>query len=391
MRRIAVIGASGLAGAALCEYLLDKGRDEVVPLIRSSGNAWRLARRGLALRTVDCLDAGDVSRAVEGCTHVVNCVRGDDRTMLDGLRNALQAARAAGVKGFVHLSSVAVFGDPPPPEAVTEDGRVGRPPAGTYGAVKFAQDELVRRAARDGLAAVIICPPNIGGPYSYFLDGLQIALAARRLPLVDGGSGPCNLVDTLNLARAIELALDNGSSAARLYFVTDGEVPAWSQVVDELRMAAGIAPQPPQLSRAEAQALVQAAAPAVRVSLRRSLLHLVSSDVRAALRKDPLWARVDGLLRGSVARLGGGFETRLRHSIEGPIRIPRRPAADYAAPLIAQQLRTVRHSSERARRELGYEPLVSFRQSIGAFAACRRGEARLDTEWSDLLSVLRPA
>jgi nucleoside-diphosphate-sugar epimerase len=388
MRRIAVIGASGLVGTALCEYLIDQGRDEVVPLIRSSGNAWRLVRRGLTLRSVDCLDPGDVSRAIGGCTHVVNCVRGDDRTMLEGLSNVLRVARAGGIKGFVHLSSVAVFGDPPPPEASSEDGQVGRPPKGTYGAIKFAQDELVRKVAREGLASAILCPPNIGGPYSYFFDGLRAALLSERLPLVDGGTGPCNLVDTMNLARAIDLALDGGTVEARLYFVTDGEVPNWRQVADQMRQATGIATVPPELSRGDAQSIMQTAAPVSRVSLRKSLLHLVSSDVRAALRKDPLWARVDATLRGGVTRLGGRVETRLRRSIEGPIRIPRRQANDYAMPLVAQQLRSVRHSCERAQRDLGYQPLVSFGQSILAYAACRRAEARLASEWRDLLSLL---
>ncbi|PYV39918.1 MAG: dihydrodipicolinate reductase, partial [Acidobacteria bacterium] len=39
--RVAVVGASGLVGATLVERLVVLPGCEVVPLIHSSGNAWR--------------------------------------------------------------------------------------------------------------------------------------------------------------------------------------------------------------------------------------------------------------------------------------------------------------------------------------------------------------
>jgi nucleoside-diphosphate-sugar epimerase len=86
--------------------------------------------------------------------------------MIDGLRNILAACRSAGVRRFVHLSSVLVY-DPPPPESTDEDApAIPQPGAESYGFMKLEQDKMVQGAAKSRLPAVILCPPNISGPFS---------------------------------------------------------------------------------------------------------------------------------------------------------------------------------------------------------------------------------
>ena len=118
MRRIAIVGASGFVGSTLVERLLVQARHEVLPLIHSSGNAWRLARLGIDLPAVDLLVQDEIERALRGCTHVVNCALGGADVMLKGFQNLLAASRKNKVERFIHLSSVLVYGDPPPPESV---------------------------------------------------------------------------------------------------------------------------------------------------------------------------------------------------------------------------------------------------------------------------------
>ena len=70
------MGASGFVGVTVVERLLARGADEVVPSIHGSGNAWRLARLGIDLRTLYLLDPGQVESALAGFIHVVNCSPG---------------------------------------------------------------------------------------------------------------------------------------------------------------------------------------------------------------------------------------------------------------------------------------------------------------------------
>ena len=88
--KIAVVGASGFVGSTLVERLWSGGRAEVKPLIHSSGNAWRLARHAKPLYSVDLLSKDDLVAVLDGCTHVVNCSRGDSDTMIRGLANLLE-------------------------------------------------------------------------------------------------------------------------------------------------------------------------------------------------------------------------------------------------------------------------------------------------------------
>src|SRR5437763_16354110 len=60
--RVAVVGASGLAGFAVVASLLEKGI-ETLPLLASTGNVWRLFSQGIPPQLVYVLHPGGLSRA----------------------------------------------------------------------------------------------------------------------------------------------------------------------------------------------------------------------------------------------------------------------------------------------------------------------------------------
>lgn len=387
-RRIAVIGASGFVGATVVERLLAGGTDEVIPFIHSSGNAWRLARLGIPLTMLDLLERDRVIAAMRGITHVVNCSRGGDDLMIGGLGNLLVAGRAAGVKRFVHLGSVAVYGDPPPPESISEAAPT-IPAKGSYGAVKLRQDRMVAKAHSEGLPSLILCPPNISGVHSVYLLGIIAALRDGTFALLDDGSTPCNLVDVRNLAHAVELALDHNSPDGTRYFVTDDEETSWGQVVDALAPLAELTRPVANIQRDMLGGPDGDSGQKAKINLIASLKHLVSSEVREALRADPLWRRVDVALRRAVAHLGTRAESALRLAVEGPVRASRSgPDHPYATPLCRQQLRGVRHSCARAKAMLGYVPQYTFADSMRAFSAWYRDANGMATPWWPLLRLL---
>ena len=369
-RRVVVLGASGFVGATLTERLQKRADLQVEPVIHSAGSAWRLARLDVPLRQVDISDRAALEQALRDATDVVNCTRGPRPVMIDGLRNILAACRSVGVRRFVHLSSVLVYGDPPPPESSKEDApAVPQPGAESYGHIKLEQDTMIQAAARKGLQAVVLCPPNISGPFSGYIAGIADGVRKGSFALVDDGEGPCNLVDVRNLCHAIELALDVEGAAldGRRIFVTDGVATTWRQVVDAVRELHDVAAVR-RIERRDLVALLDRTATRPKLSVAASLRHLVSSDVRAALRKDPLIAKVDRAARRTVASLGSHLETRLRLGIEGASHVSRPdPYATLAVGLCAQQLRGVRHQIERAATLLGYAPKINFDRSMADF------------------------
>lgn len=367
--RIAIIGASGFVGSALTEYLLDHTNHASTPFCHSTGGAARLAHRKCEIRRLDLLDRDAVATAIRGFDYVVNCSRGGKQLMLSGLDNLLRASRKAGVKKLVHLSSVAVYGDPPHPASTSEDAPT-EPAPGSYGAMKLLQDQMVRRAAAGGLNSVILCPPNIVGPYSDYLIDIINSIERGRFRLLDGGTHPINIVDVNNLSACVVSALHSDVCDGRRFFVCEPAEVNWGRFCSELEAVIRDHPEIPNLSGNEF-AQISATADVDRPRSGPSngpFKHLLSDEVRGALRLHPVWASLEARAKAGVRRLGRGTEDHLRNAISGPIKVQvARRDEPFDRNLIAQQLRGIKHDPSRSHRDLGFNPPLSFAQSMQSF------------------------
>jgi len=381
--KVAIVGATGFAGANVYAWLRGRDEYELDPWIHSGGNAWDLARHGEPLKRVDITSSSQVRDALEGCQYVVNCSRNGKEVMYKGLANLLRAAREQSVERFVHLSSVAVYGEPPPPESAREDAPA-HPARGSYGEIKLQQDRMVEAAAGKGLPCVTLCPPNISGAGSTALVMILEDIRNGTLALVDEGRTIANWVDVRNLAKAVELGFSSKEVDGRRIFVTDGEETTWADTVAALQPLAEHGGALLSFSREEAARRIPEERPP-RLNPLRSLMHLVSSDVRAALRQDPLLEKVDVVLRGLVPKM---FEDRLRLMIAGPVHVPKVGNERFNARFLATQLRDVRHSCARAREILGYEPAYTFAESMDIFAEWYRQMQGMDSPSWPLLREL---
>lgn len=378
-----MLGASGFVGSTLVQRCYEQDDSEWKAFYRSSGNALSLARHGIPLHQVDILSKSDLSAALRGCTHVVNCTRGSGQAMKQGLRNILECCRSQGMQRFVHLSSVAVYAGPFDGESISET-HPGRAPKGTYGAIKQQQDQMVAAACRRGLPSVVLCPPNISGAWSPFMIDLVQSMQEERLALVGGGDAPCSLIDVENLVYAIQLALDCEQADGQRIFVTDRATPTWRELAESLRSLASDARPIPAISLADAHSLLSNP-PRQKLSLLRMAKHLASSEVRETLRADPLLASAESLAKDFAARVPGSWLARLERSSDGRGRNPGTESR-YAVKPIQRQLRSVRYSIDRATQVLDYEPPVSMAQSQEAFRRWYRAVFGFDSGYADLLT-----
>ena len=109
---ILVTGGSGFVGGHVIHEL--RGRDlPVRGLVRDPRHGSKLAAWGSELVEGDMTDPDSLSRAADGVETVVHLVairqgreRDFQRIMVDGTRDLLAAASAAGVRRFVHMSAL---------------------------------------------------------------------------------------------------------------------------------------------------------------------------------------------------------------------------------------------------------------------------------------------
>ncbi|WP_423823724.1 NAD-dependent epimerase/dehydratase family protein [Salinisphaera sp. SPP-AMP-43] len=364
--KIAILGASGFVGSTLVEYLWTHDGYDVTPFAHSSGGATCLAHRGLMFEQLDLLDRPALTRALAGFDYVVNCARGDDIVMLKGMDNLIQAAKRANVKKIVHLSSVAIYGDPPHPDSRSESAPA-EPGATGYGAIKLAQDVKLQQAASRGLGAVILCPPNIIGPYSEYVIDVINSIEANRFRLLDDGRHVINVVDVGNLCAAIVAAIRSEVADGRRLFVCEPEPLTWAQFCAALEP---VIRRPYSIESMPSEAFHPrrpASQPAPKAS-GNALKHLISDEVREAFRRHPTWAAIEGAAKDAVRLLGNKAENYMRDVANGPIKVD---MAQLETPLdtvlIAQQLRQVRHDPTESFATLGFQPIRSFDQSMSAF------------------------
>jgi nucleoside-diphosphate-sugar epimerase len=366
--RIVVFGASGLLGSALCERLYFDGEFECRALIHSYGNGGRLLRLPIEVRRVDALDAIAVESAVAGCHAVINCSRGARNVMTAGLENMLRASVKHGVKGFVHISSVAIYGDDPPPASRTEDA-VPDPGPNAYARLKLDQDEMVLRYSRQGLPAAILCTMNISGPYSRYLQGAVQALQSGQLMLVDGGVYPMNLTHVDNLAHAALTAVRTGRGWGKRYFVNEVREIPWKRFYGdlcELAKLPGPLPSVPRHYVTAASGESDAGGGGVWNVVRT----LVSAEFRNSLAAIPALRALNEGLYERFNRMSPQFQNAVRARLEKPVYIPK--DTSWRAPLSHEanviQARRVFHSPERIVQELGYRPLYDYETGLETMA-----------------------
>jgi len=359
-QNIAVIGASGFVGSALCERLFFAGRRDFTAFIHDAGNAARLARLPLPLRMLDLLDAAQVTDALAGFPVIINCSRGDD--MVRALRHLIAAAKRHRVQKFVHISSTAIYGDDPAPGSAAET-YPAEPGANEYGRIKARQDEMVQALERTGVSTYILCPSNISGPYSPFVAALARRMTSGPMALVDGGRYPCNLVHVDNLVQAILTAVASDRGSGCRYFVNETPAVTWHEYFQDLAELLSIDCTFIPVDR---EKVLRRLSP---VRARQGLIAhckiAVSGEFRRGLMIMPVMQRLNDGAAALFERLPSDVRQSLRRRLQVPISISKQDdGPSLEEHYVRAQVRRVYHSPEKLMVELGFRHALDYRRGL---------------------------
>jgi dihydroflavonol-4-reductase len=244
-RKVALTGATGFLGHHLARALASLGA-HVVALVRSSARGERLAA-GVRREVAPLDEVPALARACSGCEYVFHLAGavdfGEDWERLraahvEGTRNLLAAARAAGVRRVVHTSSIVAVGASREPHALDENAvwNLGRHRV-PYVTTKRQAEEIALAANGTGLEVVVINPSCIVGPDDF--RGSEFGTLCRRfwrgrVPFYFGGGN--NFVDVRDVVRGQLLAAERGRPGQR-YLLT-GQNRTFQSFYSDLARAA---------------------------------------------------------------------------------------------------------------------------------------------------------
>lgn len=270
--KVAITGATGFVGGHLANALLARG-DQVKALARTPAPA--LAEAGAEVVPGSLDDVTALRRLVEGAEvvhHVAGAIAARSeadfmRVNADGTARLAEAARAAGVRRFLYVSSIAVSGPSARGEPMDEAGPAR--PITPYGRSKRAGEEAVLAS---GVSYTIVRPPVVYGPRDKSV--LKIFRLARRgyAPLLGDGLQELSLIFAADLARALLAAADSPRAEGRTYHAAHPDVVTQRELVRAIGRACGRTVRTVAMPAPVVRTLVNVTAVAARMTGRRTFL-----------------------------------------------------------------------------------------------------------------------
>jgi 2-alkyl-3-oxoalkanoate reductase len=249
--RILLTGAGGFIGSHILDELRGHGHE-----LRALDLRWPDAPAPAGVERIagDVTRATDARAAVHGCDAVCHLAAkvgdwGPDadymRVNVEGTRTLLAAARDAGVRRFVLMSSVSVHhyrGLRDADETAPRDGHLN-----AYVRSKVAAEAVVRAEGR-GIEWVIVRPGVFPfGPRDR-TSFIHLARAIERggIGYVGGGGALLTTAYVENLAAGMRLCLEHPAAVNEDFVIGDDEPISWRDLFTRFAHALGVAP--PRLS-----------------------------------------------------------------------------------------------------------------------------------------------
>ncbi|MBX3248587.1 MAG: NAD-dependent epimerase/dehydratase family protein [Myxococcales bacterium] len=316
-----VTGGSGFVGGHVIEGLVAAGH-EVRAMARSAASEAKVARYGAT--PVACGLDDVAAEALRGCDAVIHAAahvadHGPREPFwavnVEGTTRLLGAARGAGVRRFVHVGTEAILIDGSR-DLVDVDETEPVPPRHRfhYAETKAEAERRVLAADAQGFTTISIRPRFVWGPRDETIyPQLARMVAAGTFAWIDGGRARTSTTHVANLVHALLLALERGRGGEAYFIADDGE---------------------------------------------RTMREMLSAIALTRGLKLPSRSLPSALLRPAARALERAWTT-LRRATPPPIT----PFA------VAITSRTVTVNTDKARRELGYAPVVSVAEGLAALRA----------------------
>jgi nucleoside-diphosphate-sugar epimerase len=234
--RVLITGATGFTGGALAQKLVDQG-NQVVALVRKTGNVDALKKLGVELAYGDITDRTAVLDAAKNCAiiyHIAAVYRTAghpdsyyEDVNINGVQHIIDAARTHNVSRTVHCSTIGVHGDIDDLPS-NEDSPFN--PGDIYQRTKLAGEELFATAMNEGLQGAIFRPGAIYGPGDMRLLKMFKQIKRGFFPLFGGGNNLYHLSYIDDLTDGIILCANHPSAIGQRFILCSNEYSSMKEL-----------------------------------------------------------------------------------------------------------------------------------------------------------------
>ena len=253
--RVLITGAGGFIGSRMWRVFAQRRGLACRGMLHTEDNGGRAVRRFSETVVADLLDEKALARACEGVDAIIHCAgpapffdEDDGVTVhrrmdahLEGTRKLLAAAVAAGVRRFIHLSSVRAVGRPGLSEV--DESWVAAPDS-LFGQGKLSIEHMLLSTMRQtGMAAVNLrLAPVYGHGCGGDIGWLINAVRAGWMPPLPETKGRHSIVHVSDVIDAVYTVLTDTRADGCTYIVAHAVSHSGAEIFDAVRAALGRRP-----------------------------------------------------------------------------------------------------------------------------------------------------
>ncbi|MGI6441721.1 MAG: NAD-dependent epimerase/dehydratase family protein [Peptoniphilaceae bacterium] len=220
MKRVLITGKNSYIGTSLKNWLMREPDKYKVDTVDMKDGSWKEKD----------FSQYDVVFHVAGIAHVSSDPKMEDlyyKVNRDLTIETAEKAKVEGVKQFIFMSSIIVYGDSSSSKRVIDRNTIPTP-SNFYGNSKLQAEEGIKHLESDDFKIVVLRPPMIYGKGSKG-NYPKLAKAAQKLPVFPNIDNERSMLHIDNLCEFIKLMIDNKESG--LFFPQNKEYVKTSEMV----------------------------------------------------------------------------------------------------------------------------------------------------------------
>jgi len=220
MKKILITGANSYIGTSVERWLGKHPEKYFINTIEMQSDAWKKKN----------FSEFDVVFHVAGIAHVSSNPKMEDlyyKVNRDLTIETAKKAKAEGIKQFIFMSSIIVYGDSSKDKRVINKDTLPSP-SNYYGMSKLQAEEGINSLEEEYFKVVILRPPMIYGKGSKG-NYPKLANAAQKLPIFPDIENQRSMLHIDNLCELIRLIIDNEERGT--YFPQNAEYVNTSEMV----------------------------------------------------------------------------------------------------------------------------------------------------------------